>query len=171
MNYFNFFGIPVKFKSDDLDLKSKYQNYLKSNHPDFFVNEPEKHQEALQNVSLNNEAYRTLSHFYSRCHHVLKVLGYEGAEKLPPSFLMEMMDVNEQLEELQEKYNEVKRVNLENEIDNLSQNINDDLIKLTELADATEDLNQMPLEKIQENLLKHKYILRLKETLANIAAL
>lgn len=171
MNYFDFFDLPVKFNPDETILKSKYQSYLKDNHPDFFVNDPEKYKEALQNASFNNEAYRTLNDFYKRCRYVLDIYKYEAPDKLPSLYLMQMMEINEQIEELRENKDQAKWESLQREINDLSLKIEADLIKLTKTADEKDELELKPLVAIHENLLKHKYILRLKETLANFAAL
>ena len=171
MNYFDFYGLPIKFNLNEQELKSKYFTLLKSNHPDFFVNDPEKYKESLINSSLNNEAYKCLSDFYSRANHILSLSGLTLEDKLPSDFLMEMMDINEALDEVQRQPDSYKLKSLGNEILEINDFLEIELKALAEISDGCNTLEEMPLKKVKENLLKHKYILRLKETLANIAAL
>ena len=169
-NYFDFYGLPVKFNLDQKELKSKYFNLLKANHPDFFVNDPEKYKEALINSSLNNAAYKCLSHFNSRANHILELTGLDLEDKLPSDFLMEMMDINEALADLQMEPDTEKSKTLELTISEIEVRVYSELKTLTEQADKAVSQEEKPFIAIKENLLKHKYILRLNETLANIAA-
>ena len=60
--------------------------------------------EILELSTLNNEAYKTLSDFDKRMKYILEikaVLDEEGKNQIPQDFLMEMMDINEQLMELE----------------------------------------------------------------------
>ncbi|MFM9945310.1 MAG: Fe-S protein assembly co-chaperone HscB [Bacteroidia bacterium] len=169
-NYFDFYGLPVKFNLDEKELKARYFNLLKANHPDFFVNNPEKYKESLNNSSLNNEAYKCLSNFNNRANHILSLSGLNLEDKLPSSFLMEMMDINEALDDLKSERDAEKLKVLETEILNIKTGLGLELKALTEKADAILSEGEKPFKAIYENLLKHKYILRLNETLANIAA-
>lgn len=171
MNYFDFYGLPVKFNLNEQELKTKYFDLLKTNHPDFFVNDAEKYKESLVNSSLNNEAYKCLSNFTNRANHILSLSGLVLEDKLPPDFLMEMMDINEALDDLQHEKDADKLKLLEEEILVIDQNLTEELRHLATQADSFDSIEKMPLIGIKENLLKHKYILRLKETLANIAGL
>ncbi len=169
INYFEFYGLPVKFNLNEQELKTKYFNLLKSNHPDFFVNDSEKYKESLINSSLNNEAYKYLSDFNNRANHILSLSGQDLDDKLPSGFLMEMMEINEALDDLQTEPDTAKLKSLENEISGIKGSLDEELKMLTEQADQLISEQQKPLKSIKENLLKHKYILRLQETLANIA--
>jgi molecular chaperone HscB len=170
-NYFDFYGLPVKFNLNEKELKAKYFTLLKSNHPDFFVNDPEKYNESLLNSSLNNEAYKCLSNFMSRANHILSLSGLALEDKLPSDFLMEMMDINETLDDLQQEPDSIRLQLLIDEISGINTALDIELKELAEISDSYYSLPEMPLKKVKENLLKHKYILRLRETLANIAAL
>ena len=171
MNYFHFYDLPVKFNLNEQELKAKYFNLLKTNHPDFFVNDPKKYEESLISSSLNNEAYKCLFNFYSRANHILSISGLTLDDKLPSHFLMEMMDINEALDNLQQVPDSNTLKSLGVEILEFDTALEKELKVLAEISDGCNSLDEMPLKKVKENLLKHKYILRLKETLANIAAL
>merc|ERR1712127_1087704 len=60
--------------------------------------------EVLELSTLNNNAFKTLSNFDKRMKYILElkeVLGEEGKNKIPQEFLMEMMEINENLMELE----------------------------------------------------------------------
>jgi molecular chaperone HscB len=169
-NYFDFYGMPLKFNLDEQELKDKYFKLLKTNHPDFFVNQPEKYNQALEASSKNNEAYKCLSNFHSRANYIVNLKDNSEDGKLSPIFLMEMMEINESLEELQFASNAQKFASLQSEIEEIESNLEAELKKITLHADTLDIISNTELKSIKEILLKHKYILRLKETMANIAA-
>ncbi len=99
MNYFELFGIPVGFHMDPVQLNKTYIALQKKYHPDYYGQSGEEDQsEALERSSAVNKAYRifknkdlTLQYFLQ-----LKGLIEEGESyKLPPDFLMEVMELNE----------------------------------------------------------------------------
>lgn len=169
MNDFEFFGIQPKFLIDEVELKRIYAQRLKEHHPDFFVSDPEKYQSAMLFTSECNEGYKRLSSLRSRAKILLSLSGHDLNENLPPSFLMEMMDLNETISDLQPNSEDTDA--LHNEIEVLETGLDKELNELCGKADASIEKEKALYESIQENLLKHKYILRLKETMANIAAL
>ena len=169
INYFDFYELPVKFNLSEQELKQKYFKLLKTNHPDFFIDDPIKYQEALLNSSQNNKAYQCLKDFYSRSHHILDLSDIVLNDNLSPAFLMEMMDINESLAELQSVPDVSEWQKMQSDISGIEKDIEHELSILCKKADQVTSFSEMPLPAIKENLLKHKYILRLKETLANIA--
>ena len=56
-------------------LKSKFLTKAKQNHPDFYVNDQEKYADAMEQTSLNNQAFKVLSKFDSRLEYILKRYG------------------------------------------------------------------------------------------------
>lgn len=103
MNYFELFGLPVSFIPDKNELSRKYVELQKKYHPDFYTLEPEQEQaEALEKSSQVNKAWKLLRHPDETMKYVLQLKGVlEEAEKyqLSPDFLMEMMELNEELDE------------------------------------------------------------------------
>jgi molecular chaperone HscB len=170
MNYFEFYGLSVKFHLDETDLRKRYFNLLKTNHPDFHINNPLKYEESLLSSSINNEAYKCLSDFYARANYILSLKYLDFEETLPPAFLMEMMEINEEIEHLKSTDRE-KIADILNNVALIEKSIHDDLYLNSKKADHLEIEDEHILKAIKIGLLKHKYILRLKETLANIAAL
>jgi len=101
MNYFELFGIPVSIGVDTAALAKKYFELQKQNHPDFFTQADEAAQEdALEKSAEINKALKVLKNRDATIHYVLKLKGLvEEEEKyaLPPDFLLEVMELNEQL--------------------------------------------------------------------------
>jgi molecular chaperone HscB len=101
MNYFDFYQIQEAFFIDEAELRQKYHQITKQLHPDFFTTASENEQMlALEKSTLNNQAYKTLSQFESRMAYILETHGLlQNTPTLPQSFLMQMMDINEAIEE------------------------------------------------------------------------
>lgn len=99
MDYFELFGIPVQFFPDTKALTRTYVGLQKKYHPDFYgQGSDEEKREAEEMSSLVNKAYRTLKDKDLTMQYVLTQKGclQEGENyKLPPDFLMEVMDLNE----------------------------------------------------------------------------
>src|SRR5919199_5414174 len=103
MNYFELYDIPVSFLPDQKQLKQKFYELSRKYHPDFYTQENEFEQsEALELSSQVNKAYKTFQNRDETIKYVLQLKGLlEEEEKynLPADFLMEMMDLNEQMME------------------------------------------------------------------------
>src|SRR5688572_1882490 len=112
MNYFEFYNIPESFILDEKAVKAKYYQLIREYHPDFYANEtPEIQQEILQLSTQNTNAYRTLSDPDLRMQYILKdhgLLEEGGKNELPSEFLMEMMEINEELMELEFDFDAAK---------------------------------------------------------------
>ena len=166
-NYFDFYELPVKFNLNEQELKEKYFQLLKLNHPDFHVNDAEKYQASLVNSSFNNEAYKCLSNFYRRANYILSISALPLDEKLPSDFLMEMMDLNEALAEAEIEDDMPRMKQLFEEVSQFEAD-ND-----KEFLNAAFALNSgntaLSMQLLKDSYLKMKYILRLKERLINFA--
>lgn len=103
MNYFDLFELPVSLKIDQGSLAQKYFELQKKFHPDFFTQATEHEQEeALEMSSQLNKALKVFKNKEETIKYVLQLKGLlEEEEKyqLPPGFLMEMMELNEDLSE------------------------------------------------------------------------
>ena len=101
MNYFELYNIPVSLLPDQQQLKQKFFELSRKYHPDFYTRENDQDQaEALELSSQVNRAYKVFSNRDETIKYVLQLKGLlEEEEKynLPPGFLMEMMDLNEQM--------------------------------------------------------------------------
>ncbi len=103
MNYFELFELPVSLKIDQGKLAQKYFELQKKYHPDFFTQATEHEQdEALEISSQLNKALRVFKNQEETIKYVLQLkdlLEEEEKYQLPPAFLMEMMELNEELDE------------------------------------------------------------------------
>jgi molecular chaperone HscB len=172
MNYFEFFEIPIAFMLDEKALRTQFLKQSKQLHPDFYTLESEEKQaQVLELSTLNNEAYKILSNFDSRMHYILEFKGCVGegqSNPLPQAFLMEMMDVNEQLMELQFDYDAAAHQQIEKEINGQAKALLDEVMpKLEAYVDA--DATEVVLEPIKNYYLQNRYLIRLKENLAKLA--
>ncbi len=105
MDYFELFGMPVSLKVNKAYNVKKYYELSKEFHPDHFSLDNSNAQEkALMMSSEINKAKKILDHADQRLAYYLtinNILNSEEKQVLPPQFLGEMMDVNEQLMELE----------------------------------------------------------------------
>ena len=101
MNYFELFEIPVSLKVEAGGLAKKYFELQKKFHPDYYSKESTEVQAAiLEKVAQINKAFKTFKNPDEIIKYVLmekELLEEEEKYQLPPDFLMEMMDLNEQL--------------------------------------------------------------------------
>ena len=102
MNYFEVFGLPKLLGIDIKALEKKFHELSRQYHPDYFTTgSAEDKQKALSMTSLLNDAYRTLRHPVRRVEYLLELEGFKSdGSKVPKSFLMEMFEINEQIEEV-----------------------------------------------------------------------
>jgi len=102
VNYFEVFGFPEILNIDLNSLERKFHELSRQYHPDYFTTgSVEEKQKALRMTALLNDAYRTLRHPVRRVEYLLDVEGFKpDGSKVPKSFLMEMFEINEQVEEL-----------------------------------------------------------------------
>ena len=119
VDYFTFFGLPVKLNLDVAALEKDFYEFSRKLHPDLNARAGSQEQEwSLEQSSLLNDAYRTLRDPIKRTQYLLKLEGIEleeqsksatemarasGAVKkqiVPPDLLEEVFELNMQLEEL-----------------------------------------------------------------------
>ena len=102
MNYFEVFDLQKSLNIDPAALEKKFHELSRKHHPDYFAAAPlEEKQQALKMTALLNDAYRTLRHPVRRVEYLLTLEGFKSdGSKVSKSFLMEMFELNEQLDEL-----------------------------------------------------------------------
>jgi len=102
VNYFEVFGLPKILKIDLKALERTFHELSRKYHPDYFAAAaPEERQNALQLTATLNDAYRTLRHPVRRTEYLVNLEGFKpDGSKVPKSFLMEVFEINEQLEEV-----------------------------------------------------------------------
>lgn len=122
-NHFELFGLPVSFDVDADDLTSRYRELQRRVHPDKFANAPDQERRlSLQMTALVNEAFQTLKDPVRRGRYLLSLRGVDMGEEtdtaMDPAFLMEQMELRENLEEIRQVDNPGEQlVELANRID------------------------------------------------------
>ncbi len=155
MNYFELYEMPMHCNIDKAALKRKYYLLSKKYHPDFFeTNELITEEENLAIAAKVNEGYTLLQHTNNTLGYILlqkNVLQKEEKYQLPPVFLIEVMELNEDMNE-----------NSSKAIDELMKQIEQPVAQLI-LAPNMELLNQNELLLLKEYYYKWKYLDRLQQ--------
>lgn len=126
---FAVFDLPPRFDLDTQALLQKFLAAAAATHPDRFVDLLDQ-ADAADRSALINQAYRTLSDPEARAHALLALRGGPAAaddKALPPTLLMEMMELREELETA------IKA---------------DDQLALTRLHDAAQSQKQAHLDRL-----------------------
>ena len=104
MNYFELFQIAPSFNIDAAAVKKKFYELSRANHPDFFGQGTAEEQNlAIEQSATINKAYKTLLNKDQLIKYILTQKGLLQEEEkynLSTDFLMEVMDLNEQVMEL-----------------------------------------------------------------------
>ncbi|CAH8221469.1 co-chaperone HscB [Vibrio aestuarianus] len=105
MNYFELFGLPSQFALDGSLLSSQFLALQKRFHPDNFATASERDRLlAVQKASQINDAYQVLKAPITRAEYLLAENGIElrGEHQTlqDPMFLMEQMELREELEDI-----------------------------------------------------------------------
>ena len=157
MNHFELFDLPVSFKTDKSKLALKYFELQKKYHPDFFAQGTEHEQEqALEVSSQLNKALKILKNEDETIKYVLQLKGLlEEEEKyqLPPAFLMEMMELNEELSEDSAQQINILETELYSQVKPIIENYDDGIASNTDLL------------KLKEYFYKKKYLQRILDRL------
>lgn len=103
MNYFELFDLPVSLSPDPALVKRRFYELSRLYHPDFHAGSlPEEKAGALNKSADINTALGILGNREQTIRYVLELRGLLEAEEkypLPSAFLMEMMDLNEEIAE------------------------------------------------------------------------
>ena len=115
--HFERLGLPGRFDLSTSDLEAAYLRLSREVHPDFHGNSGDLDRNASNELSSSlNGAYAVLRDPFRRADYLLTLLGGPAASELkdmPKAFLMDMMDLREQLEAAK---NDAERGLLEDDI-------------------------------------------------------
>lgn len=169
MKYFDLFGIPVQLRVDAKSLTPRFFELSKQFHPDFFVNQDSvAQQEALDQSSLLNKAWKTFQQPDETIRYVLMEKGLMQEEEkyeLPPDFLMEVMDINEQLMDQEE---EGVKARVEAAVKQLENEIYEPVKKVVE-GYREGITSEEELLQVKAYYYKKKYLDRIRRQLAGMA--
>lgn len=153
MNYFELFDIPVTLTPDKALINKKYVALQKKYHPDFFTQQDEaSQQESLETSAAINKAMKVFKTPDATLKYVLELKGLvEEEEKyaLPPDFLMEVMELNENLTDGPAGAVEAFEQTIYTEVSQLIENYNDATITPANLL------------RLKEYYYKKKYLQRI----------
>ena len=170
MNYFELFEIPVKLEINSRDLSQKFFELSRKYHPDYFINKSgEEQTDALEKSALLNKAYRSFQNPDETIKYVLQLKGLlEEEEKyqLPPDFLMEVLEINEQLMNAEDDPG--VKSNLQLAIGNMQNEIYGPVQKIIENYEEGVT-TEKELLQVKEYYYKKKYLDRLKRELGGMA--
>lgn len=161
MNYFELFEIPLQFEVDAIKIRPKFLELSRKYHPDFHSHENEINQEKLIEIcAAVNKGWQVFQEPLATLYYALQLSGKiteQDNPTLSADFLMEMMELNEQLVEknsnqcaiLQEKLHQYKK--------ELYEGVKSLLVK-SPAATA-----EIEFERIKEYYYKSKYLDRIQK--------
>jgi molecular chaperone HscB len=172
-DYFEFYDLPESFHLDEATLKQKYYSLSREYHPDFHATAPAEHQQKnLHLATQNTNAYRTLSDPDRRMAYILSRHGLleEGKQEIPSDFLMEVMELNEQLMELEMEPDPNVVASVENEVNAIAATLDAGIEPvLAGYPGLPPDVRPQALQQVRTYYLKRRYLLRIRESLAKFA--
>jgi molecular chaperone HscB len=158
LNYFDYYKIPCQYNLNQSELRKLFYSKSKDLHPDQSIQV-----EAIDLASINNEAYRILSEPHLRLKHILEIFNGpmdESKMQLPNEFLMEMMELNEEIEFVSDD----KRASLNEKIKSLIQSEEDHYNIIIQNFDK-QDHSEEVLLKLEEFYFKQKYYYRMLQNM------
>ena len=166
LEYFELFELPVQLKVDKELVRQKFFLLSRKYHPDHFAAaEASEQDEVLENAATLNKAYKILTNDDDLIRYVLTEKGLlQTDEKYPLSsdFLMEMMDLNEELPEAMD--DESARIQLVQQLLNWKNSIYEPVKEIVE--DYKEGItSEEELLQVKDYYYKKKYLQRLAQQL------
>jgi molecular chaperone HscB len=166
MNYFELFEMPVELRPDKNALRKKFLELSGKYHPDRFAGgSGEEQEESLEKTSLINKAYKTLSDPDALIRYVLEEKGLLVTDEkynLPAGFLMEMMELNDELGESGDDEN--KKAELLIKLRTAEQEIYQPVYPVIEnFRDGV--TGEAELLQLKDYYFKKKYLLRIAQQL------
>jgi molecular chaperone HscB len=172
MNYFELFDIPVQFTIDSSALSKKFFELSRKYHPDYYATASGNEQAfALEKSAHLNKAYGIFKNKDKTLHYILQLKGLLADEEkyeLPPTFLMQVMDINEQLMDAKMEGDAAKLTSLKNEISQLETAI---YTPVQPIIEQYQDgvTSETALLAVKEYYYKKKYLYRIADQLAGKA--
>ncbi|MFN0207459.1 MAG: Fe-S protein assembly co-chaperone HscB [Planctomycetota bacterium] len=104
-NHFSRLGISLGFDILNSDVEMRYLVLARGLHPDQFAQRPKPERDLAEILSAQlNDSYKTLSDPIRRGEYLLELLGGPSRDqdkRTPKAFLVEMLELNEEIEEAQ----------------------------------------------------------------------
>jgi molecular chaperone HscB len=141
--HFELFGIPRSFEVDMEELSLRYRDLQRTVHPDRFANASEQEKRlSLQQTALINEAFQALKAPLPRARYLLQLNGInldDNDTAMDPGFLMEQMELREELSEVRSKSDPFAELNrLRDHIESKERELVESLRQVFTVADELE---------------------------------
>ena len=168
VNPFETLGLPLKFGLTQSEIEKQFRELQRKFHPDKFSQSSAMERRlALSKAVEINEAYRVLRDDISRATALLVALGYVAQKEsanADPAFLMEVMELREELAEARAAGNTAKMSAMEKNVRALSAAIT---MKISSSLDgATHDV--VALAAVEKDLHRLRYYRRFMDELTAI---
>jgi molecular chaperone HscB len=161
MNYFELFEIPPQFEVDTKKIKPKFLELSRKFHPDFHTNEDEAGlQRVMEISSAVNKGWQVFQDPMATLQYVLEMIGSISEQenvKLSGDFLMEMMELNEQITDSEQN----QLLDIKEKIYQYEQTLYSGVKKM--LISPPSATSETDLEKIKEYYYQRKYLNRIQE--------
>lgn len=149
-------------------MKQQYFQLSRTYHPDFFGNaSDDEKNEALEKSSQVNKAFKIFNSEGETIKYVLQLKGLlqeEEKYELPKNFLMEMMELNEELMDAKMEGDVHKIEKVTSGIGDWESGIKKEVETILSTA-TVENLAQIDLLKVKEYYFKKKYLNRILDSL------
>ena len=165
MNYFELYKIPVSFHPDLTEVKKQFYVLSRQYHPDFFgaADEAQKN-ESLELIALVNKAFKTFQDTDAIIQYILtlhKLIEAEEKYQLVPDFLMEVMDLNEQVMELDHQ-NAAAKNSIQSSLNHLKESIYEPVKSIMAYYQEN-NYSEKELLQVKDYYYKKKYLDRIEE--------
>jgi molecular chaperone HscB len=161
VNYFELFEIPPQFEVDTKKIKPKFLELSRKFHPDFHTNEDEAGlQRVMEISSAVNKGWQVFQDPMATLQYVLEMIGSISEQenvKLSGDFLMEMMELNEQITDSEQN----QLLDIKEKIYQYEQTLYSGVKKM--LISPPSATSETDLEKIKEYYYQRKYLNRIQE--------
>lgn len=168
MRYFELFAVPVDYNIDLATINKHYLELQRTVHPDRHANASARDKlMAVQSAAEINDALQTLKHPVKRAEYMLSELGVDiRAEQQTlqdPMFLMQQMELREELEELSSARDpDTAIANFEKQIKQLNEQYS------AQLAEQLASNNEQQYQLAADNIRKLKFVYKLRDELERI---
>ncbi|MCA2017819.1 co-chaperone HscB [Vibrio tritonius] len=165
MNYFELFGLPTQFALDGSLLSSQFRELQKRFHPDNFAAASERDRlMAVQKAAEINDAYQVLKAPVSRAEYLILLHGIElrGEQQTlqDPMFLMEQMELREELEAVEQSSDpESALFDFDSKVSRMLKSY---------LQQVEQQLNDAAWDTAADTVRKLKFIAKLKDEVAKV---
>lgn len=165
MNYFELFGLPTQFHLDGSLLSSQFRELQKRFHPDNFATASERDRlMSVQKTAEINDANQVLKNPISRAEYLLSLneveLRGEQQTLQDPMFLMEQMELREELEAISESADpESALFDFDSKIDKMFKQ---------HIAQVEQELNDKLWDTAADTVRKLKFIAKLKNEIERV---